>query len=62
MPDLTGLSLRKSLRLLEGKGVDVRIYGTGVVVDQSPSPGTELEGRAVCQISLEPYSGKVASK
>jgi cell division protein FtsI (penicillin-binding protein 3) len=42
MPDLSGMSLRKSLRLLQSTGVKVQVKGTGRVVEQKPSPGTKL--------------------
>ena len=44
MPDLRGLSLRKSLRLLQGINVELKIEGTGRVIDQKPRPGTSLKG------------------
>ncbi len=40
LPDLTGFSLRKSLRLLQGLQLDIKISGTGWVVGQEPPPGT----------------------
>ncbi len=53
MPDLRGLSLRKSLRLLQGVPVKISIKGTGKVVSQKPSPGTTLEEGAECLLVLE---------
>ncbi|PID76961.1 MAG: hypothetical protein CSB24_03875 [Deltaproteobacteria bacterium] len=54
MPDLLGVSLRKSLRMLSGKGVKVKIEGTGVVVEQNPPPKTVLKKGDVCRVRLEP--------
>jgi hypothetical protein len=52
MPDLKGLSLRKSLRLLQGINLKLDIQGTGEVVDQKPSPGTSLKGVTECVLIL----------
>lgn len=52
MPDLIGHSLRKSLRLLSQKKVQVTIKGTGVVVSQNPKPGTPLKNGEMCQVNL----------
>lgn len=52
MPDLRGLSLRKSLRLLQGIHVRISIQGTGKVVSQKPPPGTSLQGIAECTLVL----------
>lgn len=53
MPDLKGLSLRKSLRLLQGLQLKINIQGTGRVVDQKPRPGTSLVGIKECILTLE---------
>lgn len=52
MPDLIGLSLRKSLRLLQGVPVDLKIEGTGRVVDQRPLAGASLKGVEQCVLHL----------
>ena len=52
MPDLRGLSLRKSLRLLQGIDVELKIQGTGKVIDQKPRPGTSLKGVKECVLIL----------
>ncbi len=53
MPDLKGLSLRKSLRLLQGINVELKIQGTGRVTQQRPQPGTSLKGINECLLILE---------
>ena len=53
MPELTGMSLRKALRLLQDKNVRVRIQGTGRVVAQSPAAGAPLEGVKECRLTLK---------
>ncbi len=52
MPNLVGLSLRKSLRLMQMKGVKVRITGAGAVVSQSPLPGAKLDRNTTCTLYL----------
>jgi cell division protein FtsI (penicillin-binding protein 3) len=53
MPDLRGMSLRKSLRQLQGVNVKINIQGTGKVVMQKPAPGTNLAGGAECTLVLQ---------
>ena len=53
MPDLQGLSLRKSLRLLQGIHLKISIQGTGKVVSQRPLPGKPLQGVSECTLVLE---------
>jgi Penicillin-binding Protein dimerisation domain/PASTA domain len=43
MPDLTGLSLRKGLRILQRAEVTVEIRGSGRIASQSPKAGKELK-------------------
>jgi cell division protein FtsI (penicillin-binding protein 3) len=51
MPDLRGLSMRQALTLLEKEKVQVRLAGSGMLVDQRPHPGAALkEG---CEVFLE---------
>lgn len=54
MPDLTGLSLRKSLRVVQGAGVTVTVKGSGRVVGQEPKPGTMLVSGGSVVIELQP--------
>ncbi len=53
MPDLQGFSLRKSLRILQDLGLEIRIEGTGRVVDQKPQAGTVLGSTKECRLILE---------
>ncbi len=46
MPDLTGMTMAEARQALRGVAGEVQFLGSGVVVDQSPSPGTPLEGPA----------------
>jgi hypothetical protein len=54
MPDLTGKSLRQALALLGTLDVDVAVAGRGVVVRQTPAPGTPLAAGASCGLELAP--------
>ena len=62
MPDLSGLSLRKSLRLLQGITLNINIQGTGRVLDQKPRPGTSLKGLTECVLILEKQENIVPKK
>lgn len=53
MPDLTGLSLRKSLRLLQSAEVNVTVRGTGRIVSQNPKAGGKLEKGDRCILTLK---------
>jgi cell division protein FtsI (penicillin-binding protein 3) len=43
MPDLRGLSMRKALARLEGEKVQIRLAGSGLLVNQRPNPGDALK-------------------
>lgn len=62
MPDLKGLSLRKSLQLLQGIDLKLDIRGTGKVVDQKPSPGTSLKGITECVLILNEQVTAIPNK
>ena len=53
MPDLVGMSLRKSLRLLQNSGVEVKVNGTGRVVSHNPPAGSELVSGTEVVLNLE---------
>jgi len=52
-PNLVGLSARDALRTLTKLGLAARLAGDGVVVSQSPQPGTPVEPGGVCTVVLE---------
>jgi cell division protein FtsI (penicillin-binding protein 3) len=62
MPDLKGLSLRKSLRLLQGMSLEINLQGTGRVIDQKPRPGSSLKGITECVLFLETQESVVPWK
>ena len=53
MPDLAGLSIRKSLQLLEGSGCSIHIEGTGWVDAQYPPTGTVMKDIQTCRVTLQ---------
>jgi membrane peptidoglycan carboxypeptidase len=53
VPDLTGLGAREAIRLLARLGCTAQLRGAGVVVDQSPAPGTPLDSGVTVMLTLE---------
>jgi len=53
MPDLTGLSIRSALSRIEGKGLIIKVTGSGKVADQSPKPGAVIEKGEICYLKLD---------
>jgi cell division protein FtsI (penicillin-binding protein 3) len=53
MPELVGMSLRKSLRILQGAGITVLVEGTGRVVDHQPATGAALPSGAQVLLVLK---------
>jgi cell division protein FtsI (penicillin-binding protein 3) len=53
MPDLNGMTAREAVQALVKIGMTANLSGNGVVVGQSPEPGSPLEGEAVCHLTLE---------
>ncbi|MFB6247757.1 MAG: penicillin-binding transpeptidase domain-containing protein [Salinibacter sp.] len=49
LPDLTGTSTRRALHWLRRRGVGVRLYGRGVVRDQTPRPGAPVPSRVLLE-------------
>jgi cell division protein FtsI (penicillin-binding protein 3) len=49
LPDLTGISTRQALYWLRRHGVDVKLYGRGVVQTQKPRPGAPLPSRVLLE-------------
>ena len=54
VPDFRGFSLRKALRLARWTGVRLQMEGSGRVVQQSIRPGTLVDKKEVCLITLAP--------
>ena len=52
MPDMSGMSLRRGLRLLNGAPCRIEISGSGDVLKQSPAAGAVIKTGTVCQLFL----------
>ena len=52
LPDLRGMSARNALRELARLGLTARMQGDGVVIDQTPAPGSVVEPGATCTLVL----------
>ena len=53
VPDVRGMSAREAVRKLVTLGLNAHVSGDGVVVSQSPEPGTPLDPAAVCRLVLQ---------
>ncbi|MCB9779993.1 MAG: transpeptidase family protein [Alphaproteobacteria bacterium] len=51
-PDLSGLSLRDALGVVEGTGLALQVSGSGRVTTQQPGPGTVLDPGASLEVAL----------
>lgn len=60
MPDLRGLSAREALRRLSGRRMSARLQGQGLVISQSPAPGTPLDPAATCTLVLDRHPKRLA--
>ncbi|PJJ59312.1 penicillin-binding protein [Hymenobacter chitinivorans] len=60
VPDVTGLTLRDALFLLENRGLRVKALGTGRVRQQSVAAGSGIRRGTVVTLALEPIGTKSA--
>ncbi len=54
MPELRQRTVRAALRALEGFPVQVRLEGSGILVEQDPKPGSPLEAGQVVRLTAGP--------
>ncbi|MFW5782856.1 MAG: penicillin-binding transpeptidase domain-containing protein [Candidatus Muiribacteriaceae bacterium] len=52
MPDFTGMTMRKAVRMIKRLNVQYKISGGGVVREQSPAPGTVLEEGSLVRLEF----------
>ncbi len=52
LPDLRGMSARDALRELARLGLTARMQGAGVVIEQTPAPGSPIEPGGACSLIL----------
>jgi cell division protein FtsI (penicillin-binding protein 3) len=60
VPDLRGMSVRDALRTLAKLGLNARVEGTGMVVEQIPAAGTALERGITCTLVLDRDLSRIA--
>ncbi len=53
VPQLKGLSVREALRRLSSLGIEGRIEGRGIVVEQNPKPGEKVIAGMVCYLRCQ---------
>lgn len=44
MPNFKGMSMRKVLQVMEKRGINIRLIGSGRAMEQSPPPGNKIRG------------------
>lgn len=52
VPDLIGLGLRQALQLCADRGLKIVAIGDGIVREQEPPPGTEVQRGTTCKVNL----------
>jgi hypothetical protein len=52
VPDLAGRSLREAVAMIAARGLKIKASGDGLVMSQSPPPGTYVARDAVCVVRL----------
>jgi beta-lactam-binding protein with PASTA domain len=53
VPDLHGMTAREALRKVVSVGLSARLSGDGLVVSQTPEPGSPLEAGTTCYLVLD---------
>jgi stage V sporulation protein D (sporulation-specific penicillin-binding protein) len=53
VPDLTGMSMREANNTIAAMGLRIKINGSGIVVKQSPEPGTIVSSDELIEVYLE---------
>jgi cell division protein FtsI (penicillin-binding protein 3) len=61
IPDLRGLSIRRAMNRLRMTGLDVSISGSGLVVDQTPAPGSRAQKGARVHLRCRSWNTVAAS-
>jgi len=50
VPRVIGLSVREALQKLSGRGIEITVEGSGIVVEQKPKPGSKFVKGMVCRL------------
>lgn len=53
MPDLAGLSMRRALSCIEGRGLIIKVSGNGRLVEQVPRAGAVIDKGEICYLKFE---------
>ena len=53
IPDLKGMGARDAVYQLESRGVKVRLYGRGMVCEQSIAAGKDVQPGMICELKLK---------
>lgn len=54
MPDFRGMSMRNVLQVMEKRGINIRLIGSGRAAEQSPPPGQAIKGTGAVWIKFTP--------
>jgi cell division protein FtsI (penicillin-binding protein 3) len=54
MPDFQGMSMRQVMKVMEKRGINIRLMGSGRAVEQNPPPGQTIRGADEVWIKFAP--------
>ncbi len=54
MPNFSGMSMRRVLQVMEKRGINIRLLGSGRATEQSPPPGQKIRGVGEVWIKFTP--------
>jgi len=54
MPDFRGMSMRRVMQVMEKRGINIRLMGSGRAVEQNPPPGETIRGADEVWIKFAP--------
>jgi len=54
MPDFRGMSMRRVLQVMEKRGINIKLLGSGRAAEQSPPPGHKIRGVGEVWIKFTP--------
>jgi cell division protein FtsI (penicillin-binding protein 3) len=54
MPNFSGMSMRNVLQVMEKRGINIRLIGSGRAMEQSPPPGHEIKGTGEVWVKFAP--------
>ena len=54
MPNFKGMSMRRVLQVMEKRGINIRLIGSGRAAEQSPPPGNKIRGTGEVWIKFAP--------